>query len=475
MKYTTVIGLEIHAELCTDTKVFCACKNEFGSAPNTNCCPVCTGLPGALPVLNQKAIEYAIKAGLTMNCTISEYSVFERKNYFYPDLPKAYQISQLEYPLCVGGHINIEVNGEKKTIRLNRIHVEEDAGKLIHSEHRGTLIDFNRCSVPLIEMVTEPDLRSAEEAVALLEKIRQTLVFLGISDGKMEQGSMRCDVNVSLMPEGSAEYGTRTEMKNLSSFRSVLAGIKYEVKRQTEILEKGGTISQETRRWSDDSAKSFTMRTKEDSQDYRYFPDPDLIPISVSCEYVEKIRKSLPKLPEELISKYVTEFNLPLYDATLIANERETAEYFEECVTLLNSPKDISNFIMSDILRLIKGGNQTLKDIPVSPKMLTDLLKMMKEGKINITAAKTVLEEIWKTGEQPLVAVNRMGLMQVNDTAEIEKAVSEIISANPQAVEEFRQGKAKALAFFVGQVMKATKGKANPQIVNELVVKQLSN
>ncbi|MCK9575863.1 MAG: Asp-tRNA(Asn)/Glu-tRNA(Gln) amidotransferase subunit GatB [Clostridia bacterium] len=474
MKYQTVIGLEIHAELCTESKVFCSCKNGFGFSPNTNCCPVCTGLPGALPVLNSKVYEYAIKAGLSMGSKISKYSVFERKNYFYPDLPKAYQISQLEYPLCIGGHIELELNGVTKIIRLNRIHVEEDAGKLIHSENKGSLIDFNRCSVPLIEMVTEPDLRSAQEAVALLEKIRQILVYLGISTGKMEQGAMRCDVNVSLMPEGSSVYGTRTELKNISSFRSVFAGIEYEVKRQTDILEKGGKVIQETRRWSDEKMQSFAMRNKEESQSYRYFPDPDLLPITVTPEYVQSIMAKLPRLPEQRIKQYVTEYNLPIYDATLIASERETAEYFEDCLALYNKPKEISNFIMSDILRLIKGQNQSLKNIPVNPKKLTDLLKMVSDGKVNVTVAKTVLEEIWKTDEDPEKAVVRMGLMQVNDMAEIEKIVREIIAQNPQAVEEFKAGKSKALAFFVGQIMKATKGKANPQIVNELVIKLIN-
>ena len=466
-----VIGLEVHSELATNTKLFCSCRNKFGGEPNTNCCPVCTGMPGALPVLNKKAIEYAIKMGLAVGCTINNYSVFERKNYFYPDLSKAYQISQLEYPLCVGGGLEIEVEGKKKFINLDRIHVEEDAGKLIH-DNTGTMIDYNRGGVPLIEIVSKPDISSAEEAVAYLEKLRETLLYVEVSDCKMQEGSIRFDVNLSLHKEGEP-LGTRTEMKNLNSFRAVSRAIKYEAKRQAEVLNSGGKVIQETRRWDDEAGKTYSMRTKEDSQDYRYFPDPDLVPIETSDEYIDSIRKTLPKLPQERIIEY-QKLGLTEQDAKLITTERKNADYFEAVVSLFNEPKFVCNWICSEIFKKLNSSEEIDTDIQVSAKNLAKLLKLYKNNTINQAVARQLFDEMWKSDFDPEVAVNERGLAQMNDTTDLEKILQKIIEDNPKATAELKAGNQKTMAFFIGQTMKATAGKANPKLVGELLQKLIN-
>ncbi len=466
-----VIGLEVHSELATNTKLFCSCRNKFGGEPNTNCCPVCTGMPGALPVLNKKAIEYAIKMGLAVGCTINNYSVFERKNYFYPDLSKAYQISQLEYPLCVGGGLEIEVEGKKKFINLDRIHVEEDAGKLIH-DNTGTMIDYNRGGVPLIEIVSKPDISSAEEAVAYLEKLRETLLYVEVSDCKMQEGSIRFDVNLSLHKEGEP-LGTRTEMKNLNSFRAVSRAIKYEAKRQAEVLNSGGKVIQETRRWDDEAGKTYSMRTKEDSQDYRYFPDPDLVPIETSDEYIDSIRKTLPKLPQERIIEY-QKLGLTEQDAKLITTERKNADYFEAVVSLFNEPKFVCNWICSEIFKKLNSSEEIDTDIQVSAENLAKLLKLYKNNTINQAVARQLFDEMWKSDFDPEVAVNERGLAQMNDTTDLEKILQKIIEDNPKATAELKAGNQKTMAFFIGQTMKATAGKANPKLVGELLQKLIN-
>lgn len=466
-----VIGLEVHSELATNTKLFCSCRNKFGGEPNTNCCPVCTGMPGALPVLNKKAIEYAIKMGLAVGCTINNYSVFERKNYFYPDLSKAYQISQLEYPLCVGGGLEIEVEGKKKFINLDRIHVEEDAGKLIH-DNTGTIIDYNRGGVPLIEIVSKPDISSAEEAVAYLEKLRETLLYVEVSDCKMQEGSIRFDVNLSLHKEGEP-LGTRTEMKNLNSFRAVSRAIKYEAKRQAEVLNSGGKVIQETRRWDDEAGKTYSMRTKEDSQDYRYFPDPDLVPIETSDEYIDSIRKTLPKLPQERIIEY-QKLGLTEQDAKLITTERKNADYFEAVVSLFNEPKFVCNWICSEIFKKLNSSEEIDTDIQVSAENLAKLLKLYKNNTINQAVARQLFDEMWKSDFDPEVAVNERGLAQMNDTTDLEKILQKIIEDNPKATAELKAGNQKTMAFFIGQTMKATAGKANPKLVGELLQKLIN-
>lgn len=465
--YKMVIGLEVHSELKTKTKCFCGCKNEFGSIPNTHCCPVCTGMPGALPVLNQKAVEYAIRAGLAVNCRINEYSVFERKNYFYPDLPKAYQISQLEYPLCVGGEVEIETNGVKKTIHLDRIHLEEDACKLIHKDY-GTLVDYNRGGVPLIEIVSKPDIASAEEAVAYLKKLRSILLYIGVSDCKMQEGSLRCDVNLSLHKEGEP-LGTRTEMKNLNSFRAVQRAIEYEAKRQQEELEKGNKIIQETRRFDDVTGKTYSMRTKEDAQDYRYFPDPDLIPIEVTKEYIEEIRISLPRMAKQRAEEYISKLGLTEKDAMLLTEERSVADYFEEVLKDCNNPKFVCNWILGEVFKKMNATES--EDIKVSAKNMAKILNMYNSGEIGQSVARKLLDEVWDTDKDPAQIVEEQGLKQINDEKGLEAIIQKIIDDNPKAVAEIKAGNQKIMAFFVGQAMKATSGKANPKMVNELVNK----
>lgn len=474
MKYEIVIGLEVHNELKTNSKIFCSCKNEFTSEPNVNCCPICIGMPGTLPVLNKKALEYIIRAGLAHHCEINKHCVWDRKHYYYPDLSKAYQISQLDFPVCKGGYVEVGPDGNRRKIRLNRIHLEEDAGKLVHSDMLGTLVDYNRGGVPLIEIVSEPDLRSADEAIEFLEALKTVSKYIGISDCKMEQGSLRCDVNVSLNKPGEP-YGTRTEMKNIASFKAVHKAIHYEVKRQAEILDNGGVIVQETRRWDDAKGKSFTMRTKEDAQDYRYFPDPDLAPVNISAEFIERIRATLPELPAMREKRYVTQYGLPAYDAKILTSVKELADFFEEAVKEYNNPKAVSNWIMTEIMRRLKDSQSEDIVLPVGANSFGAMLKLLDENVINQHGAKKILDYLWDTdgSANPSKLIEQLGLSQITDTSELESVLKGIIDASPAAVSDYRSGNAKTMAFFVGQAMKATKGKANPQIVNELIKKLL--
>lgn len=469
MKYDTVIGLEVHCELKTQTKCFCGCKNNFGDEPNSNCCPVCLGFPGALPVLNKKAVEYAVIAGLAFNCSINNESVFERKNYFYPDLSKAYQISQLEKPLCVNGYVEINVDGKPKKIRLNRIHLEEDAGKLIHDGIGGTVVDYNRGGVPLIEIVTEPDISSAEEAVAFLEALKNTIAYTGISDVKMEEGSLRCDVNLSVKPSDSVVLGTRTEMKNLNSFKAVYRAINYEQKRQIEEIEDGHKIIQETLRWDDSIGESKSMRSKEDSQDYRYFPDPDLLPVYISDEQIQSLKNSIPKLPAELKQIYLG-YGLSDYDASLLVETKAISDYFNEVLSYINEPKVVANFIINEVLRKLKENNEN----KISAQQLSELVSLVAKKEISATAGKQVFEKIWETGKSANVLVEELGLKQVNNDDELLGYVVEAMKANPQSVADYKAGKVSAIGFLVGQVMKASKGKANPQRVNEMLKEELA-
>ncbi len=466
--YEVVIGLEVHSELNTATKCFCACKNEFGAEVNTHCCPVCIGLPGALPVLNQEALKKAITMGLAVGCKINNYSVFERKNYYYPDLPKAYQISQMVYPICMGGQVEIEVNGQRKVIRLNHIHLEEDAGKLIH-DASGTMVDYNRGGVPLIEMVSEPDMNSAEEAVAFLEKLRQVLLYTGVSNARMQEGNIRCDVNVSVHKKGTP-LGTRAELKNINSFRAVERSIKYEADRQIDILESGGKVAQETRRWDDEKGQTFTMRSKEDSQDYRYFPDPDILPINISNEYIQHIKQNLPKLAEQRKDEYIS-IGLTPQDANLLVAQKAYSDYFDAVCSFYNEPKFVCNWITSEVFKRLNNTDEDDIIIPVSAKNLAELLKMYKEGTINQAGARQVFDEIWQNDTDPIKIVEQKGLKQVSDVGAIEEILKTIIKDNPNAVAELKSGNPKIVSFFVGQAMKASKGKANPKIVNDLLNK----
>ncbi len=463
MEYDVVIGLEVHCELKTNTKCFCGCKNEFGSDPNSNCCPVCLGFPGALPVLNKTAVKYAVMAGLAFDCTINNYSVFERKNYFYPDLSKAYQISQLEYPLCINGKVNINVNGNKKTIRLNRIHLEEDAGKLVHDGVGGTVVDYNRGGVPLIEIVTEPDISSAEEAVAFLETLKNTISYTGISDVKMEEGSLRCDVNLSVKPKGSDKLGTRTEMKNLNSFKAVYRAINYEQRRQIEEIEDGNKIIQQTLRWDDSIGETKSMRNKEDSQDYRYFPDPDLLPVKITDSEIENIKNSLPVLPTKRFENYL-ELGLSEYDANLLISSKTISDFFNEVNKQVNNAKLVANWVINEVLRKTEDNN-----ILISVQNFSELLIMVSKSEISSTAGKQVLEQLWGTNKTAAEVVEKLGLKQISNTDELKQIVQAAINNNPKSVADYKGGNEKAIGFLVGQVMKESKGKANPQIVNKLL------
>jgi len=473
MHYETVIGLEVHVELSTDTKIFCGCANVFGGEPNTHCCPVCTGMPGVLPVLNKKVVEYAAKAGLALNCDISVFSKMDRKGYYYPDLPKAYQISQYDLPLCRNGYVDIVAeDGEKRRVRINRIHMEEDAGKLLHEGRgAGSAVDYNRCGVPLIEIVTEPDMRSAEEARTFLETLKSIMQYIGVSDCKMQEGSLRCDVNLSIREQGIKEYGTRTEMKNLNSFSAAYRAMLFEQKRQIEAIEDGEEVVQETRRWDDAKGKSYSMRGKEEAHDYRYFPEPDLVPVVLAQEEIDRWRDALPELPEKKKARYIAEYQLPEYDAGVLTAVKPVADFFEACLELYGEPKKLSNWIMGDVLRLMKDTDS--EDIPVTPKSLADVVRMADNGEINATVAKAVFEEVFKTGRDPKDIVKEKGLKQINDTDAIRAMVKKAIVDNPNVVADYKGGKKKALAFFMGQVMKATKGKANPKVVNKLILDEI--
>ncbi len=474
MKYEAVIGLEVHAQMLTETKVFCGCSTKFGSEPNSQTCEICIGMPGVLPVLNKKALEFAIRTGLAMNCTISPYSRFGRKNYFYPDLPKGYQISQYEHPICEHGFIEVASDGGTRRIGITRIHMEEDAGKNIHEGGGNySFVDLNRAGVPLMEIVSEPDIRSPREASEYMKKLRAILRYLGVCDGNMEEGSLRCDANVSVRPFGQKEFGTRAEVKNINSFRFVEKAIDYEIKRQIKVIEEGGSIVQETRLW--DSARGITesMRSKEEAHDYRYFPEPDLVPIIAEKKWIDEIKAGLPELPDARKGRFVSEYGIPEYDADLLTSEKTVADWFEEAVRAGGQAKSVSNWMMGDLMRLLNEENKPLEDCPLKPVQLAEMLTLVEKGTISGKIAKTVFEEMYRTGKGAGEIVKEKGLIQISDESAIEKAVDEVIAMHPKEAERFRVGEEKLLGFFVGQVMKSTKGKANPKMLNELLKKKL--
>ena len=471
-EYETVIGLEVHVELATKTKIFCGCSTEFGGEPNTHTCPVCTGMPGSLPVLNKKVVEYAMAVGLAANCQIHQYCRFDRKNYFYPDNPQNYQISQLYLPICHDGWIEIETEGQKKKVRIHEIHMEEDAGKLIHDDWEDcSLVDYNRSGVPLIEIVSEPDMRSAEEVIAYLEQLRMIAQYVGASDCKLQEGSMRADVNLSVREKGSETFGTRTEMKNLNSFKAIARAIEGEQARQIDLLEEGRPVIQETRRWDDNKGESYPMRSKEDAQDYRYFPDPDLPPVEISDAWMEEIRDSLPELQPAKKARYMEEFKLPAYDASILTESKKLADLFEETVALGANPKKVSNWLMVETLRLLKEYSMEPEEIRFTPENLKKLIALAEEGSINSSVAKEVFEQMFKENVDPQVYVEEHGLKTVNDAGALEAVVKKVLENNPKVLEEYRGGKEKVLGFLVGQVMKEMKGKANPAMAGELLKK----
>ncbi len=469
-QYETVIGLEVHVELATKTKIFCGCSTEFGGAPNTHTCPVCTGMPGALPVLNKQVVEYAMAVGLATNCTITQYCKFDRKNYFYPDNPQNYQISQLYLPICRNGYVEIETNAGKKKVRIHEIHMEEDAGKLVHDEWEDcSLVDFNRSGVPLIEIVSEPDMRSAEEVIAYLDKLRMTIQYLGASDCKLNEGSMRADVNLSVREAGASELGTRTEMKNLNSFKAISRAIEGERARQIELLEEGKKVVQETRRWDDNKEYSYAMRSKEDAQDYRYFPDPDLAPVSISDEWIQEVKARQPELQEEKAARYKKEFGIPEYDINIITGSKTLADLFEATTAICRNPKKVSNWLMVETMRLLKENEMDPEDITYTPQNLADLIRLTDENAINSTVAKEVFEKMFKEDIDVEQFVEDNGLRTVNDEGALREAIERVIAENPQSVADYRAGKTKAIGFLVGQTMKAMKGKADPGTVNEIL------
>ena len=472
MDYETIIGLEIHAELSTESKIFCSCSTEFGADVNTHTCPVCTGMPGVLPVLNKKAVEYAIMAGLAMNCNITRYGKQDRKNYFYPDLPKGYQISQYDLPICYGGYMEIEADGQQKKIGITRIHIEEDAGKLIHDDFLGvSLVDYNRAGVPLIEIVTEPDVRSAGEAKAFLEKVKFILEYTGVSDCKMQEGSLRCDINLSVRPMGQKELGTRTEIKNINSFSAAVRAIEFERSRQIGLISAGKEVALATLRWDDENGIGYEMRSKEEAHDYRYFPEPDLAPVVIDDGWIEKIKNSLPELPDARKERYVSDFGLPEYDAAFITASRKLADYFEKAVELGAPPKIASNWIMGDISRLLK--DRGLEDIPFAPEYLVKTIDLIEKGVVSTTAAKRIVAELFDGEKDPEQIAKEAGLIQVSDESELALLVKQVIDENPKAVAEVRAGKEKAMGFLIGQAMRVSKGSANPRIISRLVRKML--
>ncbi len=474
MEFESVIGLEVHAQLNTETKIFCPCSTRFGAPPNTHVCPVCLGMPGVLPVLNRKVVEYTLRMALATDCTVQPISRFARKNYFYPDLPKGYQISQYELPIATGGHLVIGSNGSKKRIGITRIHMEEDAGKLIHHPDLPfSKVDLNRTGVPLMEIVSEPDIRSAEEAGAYLRRLRAIIRYLAIGDGNMEEGSFRCDANVSVMPGGASTFGTRTELKNLNSFKNVEKAIQYEIRRQIELIAEGGKVVQETRLWDPNRNVTTSMRSKEEAHDYRYFPDPDLLPLEIDEAWIERVMSELPELPEARRGRFISQYDLPEMDAQVLTSAKEIADYFEACLSVYPNPKPAGNWIMGTLLGLLNAEGKTIEESPIPPEELGNLLKMIDDGIISGKIAKSVFDEMARTGKPAKTIVEEKGLVQVSDTSALEPTVDEILAANPDEVASYRGGKKKLIGFFVGQVMKKTKGKANPRLVNELLQKKL--
>ena len=474
-QYETVIGLEVHVELATKTKIFCGCSTAFGGAPNTHTCPVCTGMPGSLPVLNKQVVEYALAVGLATNCGINQYCKFDRKNYFYPDNPQNYQISQLYLPICHDGWVEIDTAAGKKKIGIHEIHMEEDAGKLVHDEWEDcSLVDYNRSGVPLIEIVSEPDMRSADEVIAYLEKLRLIIQYLGASDCKLQEGSMRADVNLSVREVGAPEFGTRTEMKNLNSFKAIARAIEGERVRQIELIEDGKKVIQETRRWDDNKESSHAMRSKEDAQDYRYFPDPDLVPVWIADEWIERVKAAQPELRTEKLARYESEYGLPQYDAEILTGSKHLADVFEQTVALCGKPKEVSNWLMTEAMRLLKEQEQELEDMTFSPENLAKLISLVDKNVINRTVAKDVFEAVFKEDADPERYVEEHGLKVVSDTGALTKTIEELLEKNPQSVADFKAGKEKAMGFIVGQTMRAMKGKADPAVVNQLVRERMS-
>lgn len=478
MEYEVVVGLEVHAELSTQTKIYCSCKNEFGAEVNTKVCPICMGMPGTLPTLNKKVVDYAVKMGLALGCQINRISKQDRKNYFYPDLPKAYQISQFDIPLCEHGHVDIVVDqeGHTKRIGVTRIHIEEDAGKLLHDESfSGSLVDMNRCGVPLIEIVSEPDLRSPEEAKAYLDAIRSILQYLDVSDCKMQEGSIRCDVNVSVMPKGSDAFGTRCEMKNVNSFSGTMRAIAYEAKRQIAILEAGGEIHQETRRWDDLKGESVLLRSKEDAQDYRYFPEPDLGTLVLTQEHVQQLKDAIPELPGEKVQRYLHQNGLPLVEAELLAENPEKSAFFDACVELRKgSVKAISNWLLGDLSKILNEKNLTLAQLKLTPKKLVDMIALIEEKTISNTAGKTVLDVIAFEDKTAAQVVQEQNLAQISDNSALEAIVTAVLAANEKSVADYKKGKTNAIGYLVGQCMRQSKGQGNPSILRELLEKALA-
>ncbi|MCR5793523.1 MAG: Asp-tRNA(Asn)/Glu-tRNA(Gln) amidotransferase subunit GatB [Lachnospiraceae bacterium] len=474
-EYEIVIGLEVHVELATKSKIFCGCSTAFGGAPNSHTCPVCTGMPGSLPVLNKKVVEYAMAVGLATNCAISPQTKFDRKNYFYPDNPQDYQISQLYLPICRDGFVEIDVEGKKK-VGIHEIHMEEDAGKLIHDETKDcSYVDYNRAGVPLIEIVSKPDMRSAKEVIAYLEKLRILIQYLGVSDCKLQEGSMRADVNLSVRLRGETEYGTRTEMKNLSSFKAITRAVDYESKRQIALLESGQVVEQETRRWDDEKGASFTMRSKEDAQDYRYFPEPDLLPLLIDHAWIETIKAKQPEFRDEKIKRYQTEYQIPEYDILILTENKHTADIFEATVALGANPKKVSNWIMGEALRLLKESEKDAKDLCLTPAHLAKLIELVDKRVINNTTAKEVFEVMFHEDVDPEKYVREHGLKMEMEDGQLEDMIRQVIEDNPQSVEDYRNGKKKAMGFLVGQTMKATKGKADPAAINRILSELLDN
>lgn len=471
MEWEIVMGLEVHTELATKTKIFCGCSTEFGGAPNTHVCEICSGMPGTLPLLNERVVEFAVRTGLATNCQITQKTKFDRKNYFYPDLPKAYQISQLYLPICRNGYIEVKgENGEPKKIGIHEIHMEEDAGKLIHDEFEDcTLVDYNRCGVPLLEIVSEPDFRSADEVVEYLEKLRAILQFTGVSDCKMQEGSLRADVNLSVRPKGQKEFGTRTEMKNLNSFHAIARAIEYESRRQIDLLEDGEAVVQETRRWDDNKGYSYAMRSKEDAQDYKYFPEPDLPPIEISDARIEEIRESMPELPEQKKRRYREELGLPEYDTEILTGNLAFVTLFEETVKLCDSPKDVANWIMGEVMKLLNDAGTLPEDMTLAPEKLAAVIQMVKSGKINRGTGKTVLEKVFTDGVDPESYVQENNLAQITDLSAIRPVLEEVIAANEKSVSEYKAGKTQAMGYIMGQAMRALKGKAPAQKVQKLL------